>query len=152
MVDVAPTSQTRRSSPPPTLHSAVPEAQPRPVYAPLLGRISAGPPVVAEQSVEDIFALPRQVVGSGELFLLQVDGDSMVDAAICHGDWVVVRKQPSAESGEIVAALVDGEATVKTFRRRDGHIWLLPHNDVHEPILADDVVILGRVTAVLRRI
>ncbi|MCA0437781.1 MAG: transcriptional repressor LexA [Austwickia sp.] len=128
------------------------DLQPTPSYVPLLGRIAAGAPITAEQAVEDVFPLPRQIVGDGELFLLQVSGDSMIDAAICDGDWVVVRQQPSAESGEIVAAMIDGEATVKTFRRRDGHVWLLPHNEAFEPILGDSAVILGRVTAVLRRI
>ena len=128
------------------------QLQPTPTYVPLLGRIAAGAPITAEQAVEDIFPLPRQIVGDGELFLLQVSGESMIDAAICDGDWVVVRQQPSAENGEIVAAMIDGEATVKTFRRRDGHVWLLPHNEAYEPILADDAVILGRVTAVLRRV
>jgi repressor LexA len=92
------------------------------------------------------------VVGDGELFLLKVGGDSMVDAAICDGDWVVVRQQQVAENGEIVAAMIDGEATVKTYKRRDGGVWLLPHNDAYEPIPADDAVILGRVVAVMRRI
>ncbi|QQS00340.1 MAG: transcriptional repressor LexA [Austwickia sp.] len=128
------------------------DLQPTPSYVPLLGRIAAGAPITAEQAVEDIFPLPRQIVGEGELFLLQVAGDSMIDAAICDGDWVVVRQQPSAENGEIVAAMIDGEATVKTFRRNDGHVWLLPHNEAYSPILADQAVILGRVTAVLRRI
>ena len=128
------------------------DLQPTPSYVPLIGRIAAGAPITADQAIEDIFPLPRQIVGEGELFLLQVAGESMIDAAICDGDWVVVRQQPSAENGEIVAAMIDGEATVKTFRRRDGHVWLLPHNEAYEPILGDEAVILGRVTAVLRRI
>ncbi len=123
-----------------------------PSYVPLVGRIAAGGPVLAEQAVEDVFPLPRQVVGEGTLFLLAVTGDSMVDAAICDGDWVVVRQQPVAESGEIVAAMLDGEATVKTYRRRDGHVWLMPHNPDYTPILGDDATILGRVVAVLRRV
>ena len=92
------------------------------------------------------------MVGEGTLFLLQVKGDSMVEAAICDGDWVVVRQQPVAEPGEIVAAMIDGEATVKTFKRRDGHVWLMPHNPAYSPIPGDDATILGRVTAVLRRV
>ena len=79
-------------------------------------------------------------------------GDSMVDAAICDGDWVVVRQQPTAENGEIVAAMIDGEATVKTYKRRDGHVWLLPHNPAYEPIPGDDATVLGRVVSVLRRV
>ena len=95
---------------------------------------------------------PEQLVGEGTLFLLKVVGDSMVDAAICDGDWVVVRQQPTAENGDIVAAMIDGEATVKTFQRKDGHVWLLPHNPAYEPIDGDDATILGRVVAVLRRV
>lgn len=125
-------------------------AQPRPSYVPVVGRIAAGGPILAEQAVEDVFPLPRQLVGDGELFLLRVVGDSMVEAAICNGDWVVVRQQPLAENGEIVAAMIEGEATVKTLRRRDGHVWLLPANPAYEPIPADNVTILGRVVAVLR--
>jgi repressor LexA len=123
---------------------------PTPSYVPVVGRIAAGGPILAEQVVEDVFPLPRQLVGTGELFLLKVVGDSMVDAAICDGDWVVVRRQPQAENGEVVAAMLEGEATVKTFRRREGHLWLLPANAAYSPIPADDVTILGRVVAVLR--
>jgi repressor LexA len=128
------------------------DARPAAAYVPVVGRIAAGGPILAEQVVEDVFPLPRQVVGEGTLFLLQVRGDSMIDAAICDGDWVVVRQQQVAEPGEIVAAMIDGEATVKTFKRRDGHAWLMPHNPAYEPIPGDDATILGRVTAVLRRV
>jgi len=102
--------------------------------------------------VEDVFPLPRQLVGDGQLFLLKVAGESMIDAAICDGDWVVVRQQQDAENGEIVAAMLDGEATVKTFKRRDGHVWLMPHNPAFDPIDGDHAVILGRVVAVLRSV
>jgi repressor LexA len=125
---------------------------PRPTYVPLVGRIAAGGPVLAEQAVEDVFPLPRELVGEGTLFMLKVAGDSMVDAAICDGDWVVVRQQPTAENGEIVAAMIDGEATVKTYKRRDGHVWLMPHNEAYEPIPGDDATVLGRVVTVLRRV
>jgi repressor LexA len=121
-------------------------------YVPLVGRIAAGGPVLAEQAVEDVFPLPRELVGEGTLFMLKVVGDSMVEAAICDGDWVVVRQQPTAENGEIVAAMIDGEATVKTYKRRDGHVWLLPHNPAYEPIPGDDATVLGRVVSVLRRV
>src|SRR5215472_17214119 len=122
-------------------------------YVPLLGRIAAGGPILAEQYVEDIFPLPRQLVGEGTLFLLKVVGDSMVNAAIANGDWVVVRQQDDAKNGDIVAAMLDGEATVKTFKRSDdGHAWLIPHNPAYTPILGDDASILGRVVAVLRRV
>lgn len=124
--------------------------RPEASYVPLVGRIAAGGPILAEEAVEDFFPLPRQVVGDGELFLLKVVGDSMVDAAICDGDWVVVRRQPEASSGEIVAAMLDNEATVKTFKRGKNKIWLMPRNPAYEPIDGDDAVILGKVTAVLR--
>jgi repressor LexA len=123
-----------------------------PTYVPLLGRIAAGGPILAEEAIEDVLPLPRQLVGDGTLFLLQVVGDSMVDAAICDRDWVVVRQQPTCEQGEIVAALLDGEATVKTYRQRDGHVWLMPHNPAYEPIAGDDATILGKVVAVMRRL
>ncbi len=119
---------------------------------PLVGQIAAGVPITADQQVEEIFPLPRQLVGKGDLFMLKVSGDSMIDAAICDGDWVVVRSQNSAENGEIVAAMLDGDATVKTFRQRDGHTWLLPRNSAFEPILGDDAIVLGKVVAVLRAI
>ena len=128
------------------------DARPQPSYVPLVGRIAAGGPILAEEAIEDVFPLPRQLVGEGTLFLLQVVGESMVDAAICDGDWVVVHQQPVAENGDIVAAMIDGEATVKTFKRRDGHVWLMPHNPAFEPIPGDEATILGRVTAVLRRL
>jgi repressor LexA len=128
------------------------DARPRPSYVPVVGRIAAGGPILAEEAIEDVFPLPRQLVGEGTLFLLQVVGESMVDAAICDGDWVVVHQQPVAENGDIVAAMIDGEATVKTFKRRDGHVWLMPHNPAFEPIPGDEATILGRVTAVLRRL
>ena len=126
-------------------------------YVPLVGRIAAGGPVLAEQRVEDVFPLPKQLVGEGEHFLLKVSGDSMINAAITDGDWVVVRSQPDAENGEIVAAMVEGEgaegeATVKTFKKSDGHVWLIPHNPLYAPILGDEATILGKVVAVLRRV
>ncbi|MDQ1688993.1 MAG: repressor LexA [Frankiaceae bacterium] len=128
------------------------DERPEPSYVPVVGRIAAGGPILAEQVVEDVFPLPRQIVGEGQLFLLQVKGDSMIDAAICDGDWVVVRQQPVANNGEIVAAMLDNEATVKTFQKKAGKIWLLPHNDQYDPIDGTDATILGRVTAVLRRV
>lgn len=117
---------------------------------PLVGRIAAGGPILADQVIEDVMPLPRQLVGHGELFMLRVAGDSMVDAAICDGDWVVVRRQSDAVNGDIVAALLDDEATVKTFRQRDGHTWLLPQNTQYEPILGDHATIMGKVVSVLR--
>jgi repressor LexA len=117
---------------------------------PLVGRIAAGGPILADQLVEDLMPLPRQLVGHGELFMLKVSGDSMIDAAICDGDWVVVRRQSAAVNGDIVAALLDDEATVKTFRQRDGHTWLLPQNTQYEPILGDHAAIMGKVVSVMR--
>jgi repressor LexA len=121
-------------------------------YVPLVGRIAAGGPILAEEQIEDVFPLPKQIVGEGTLFLLKVAGDSMINAAIADGDWVVVRQQQTAESGDIVAAMIDGEATVKTFKRADGHVWLMPHNPAYTPIPGDSATILGRVVAVLRRL
>src|SRR3984893_2939365 len=116
----------------------------RVAHVPLVGRIAAGGPILAEQSIEDIIPLPRQVVG-----------DSMIDAAITDGDWVVVRRETDVENGDIVAATIDGvevEGTVKTLKRSDGHVWFVPPTPAYEPILGDDAVIVGKVVAVLRRI
>lgn len=120
------------------------------VPVPLVGRIAAGGPITAEQSVEDVLALPRQLVGNGKLFMLKVKGDSMIDAAICDGDWVVVREQHTADNGDIVAALLDDEATVKVFRQVDGHTWLMPRNSNYEPIMGDRATVMGKVVSVLR--
>lgn len=128
------------------------ESNPSMQNVPVLGRIAAGGPILAEQSVEAIFPLPRDLVGEGDLFSLKVVGDSMVDAAICDGDWVVIRQQSTCENGDIVAALIDDEATVKTFKRRDGHVWLMPHNPAYSPILGDHAQILGKVVSVLRKL
>ncbi|MDU7360064.1 MAG: transcriptional repressor LexA [Propionibacteriaceae bacterium] len=122
------------------------------VSAPLVGRIAAGGPILAEQHVEDMFALPKQLVGHGEFFMLEVKGDSMIDAAICEGDWVVVRRQPTAVNGDIVAALLDDEATVKTFKRDGNQVWLLPHNERYSPIDGNHASIMGKVVAVMRRV
>jgi repressor LexA len=123
-----------------------------PVFVPVVGRIAAGGPILAEQLIEDVFPLPKSLVGEGTLFLVRVAGDSMIDAAIADGDWVVVRQQPTAENGEIVAAMIDGEATVKTLQRKGGHVWLLPHNPAYSPIDGDEATILGRVVTVLRKV
>ena len=125
---------------------------PAAAYVPVLGRIAAGGPILAEESVEDVFPLPKQLVGEGQLFLLEVRGESMIEAAICDGDYVVIKQAQTAENGEIVAALIDGEATVKTFSRKDGKVWLLPHNPAFEPIDGTHASILGKVTAVLRKL
>jgi len=140
------------AQPAPSEGPALGDLQPTAAFVPLIGDIAAGGPILAEQAVQAVFPLPREVVGEGTLFLLNVRGDSMVEAAIMDGDWVVVRQQPVAENGEIVAAMIDGEATVKTFKRRDGRIWLLPANPAYEPIPGDNATVLGRVVAVLRRL
>ncbi len=121
-------------------------------YVPVVGRIAAGGPILAEEMIEDIFPLPRQLVGEGTLFLLKVVGDSMVNAGIVDGDWVVIRQQPVAENGDIIAAMIEGEATVKTFKRSGSHVWLMPHNPAYTPIPGDEAEILGKVVAVLRRV
>lgn len=128
------------------------DEHPEAAFVPVVGRTAAGGPILAEQAVEDVFPLPRQIVGEGTLFLLTVRGDSMVDAAICEGDWVVVRQQAVAENGDVVAAMIDGEATVKTFKQRDKQVWLMPHNPAYEPIPGNEATILGKVVAVLRRV
>lgn len=126
--------------------------QPTPTFVPVLGRIAAGGPILAEQAVEDVFPLPRELVGDGSLFLLKVVGESMVDAAICNGDWVVVRQQNVADNGDIVAAMIDGEATVKTFKHSGDDVWLMPHNPLFEPIPGNDAQILGKVVTVIRKV
>jgi repressor LexA len=125
---------------------------------PLVGRIAAGPQILADQIIEDVFPLPQRLVGDGDLIMLNVVGDSMINAAIADGDWVVVRRESDVENGDIVAAMIesdtsaDGEATVKTFKRSDGHVWLIPHNPAYTPILGDTATIIGKVVAVLRRV
>jgi repressor LexA len=128
------------------------DALPEPTFVPVLGRIAAGGPILAEEAVEDVFPLPKELVGEGSLFLLKVVGESMVDAAICDGDWVVVRQQNVADNGDIVAAMIDGEATVKTFKRTRGQVWLMPHNPAFDPIPGNDAAVLGKVVTVIRKI
>jgi repressor LexA len=128
------------------------DALPEPTFVPVLGRIAAGGPILAEEAVEDVFPLPRELVGEGTLFLLTVVGDSMVEAAICDGDWVVVRQQHVADNGDIVAAMIDGEATVKTFKRAGGQVWLMPHNPAFDPIPGNDATVLGKVVTVIRKV
>ncbi|KAB7785688.1 transcriptional repressor LexA [Bifidobacterium cebidarum] len=119
---------------------------------PLVGRIAAGTPITAEQHIDDVMRLPERLTGSGKLFMLEVHGDSMIDAAICDGDFVVVREQHSATNGDIVAALLDDEATVKTFRKENGHVWLMPHNPAYSPIDGTHATIMGKVVTVLRKL
>jgi repressor LexA len=124
----------------------------------VLQAIAAGGPILADELIEDTIPLPRQLVGEGELIALKVVGDSMIEAAIADGDWVVVRRESDIENGDIVAATIqsdtsaDSEATVKTFKKTDGHVWLIPHNPAYTPIPGDEATILGKVVAVLRRL
>lgn len=132
--------------------TGVGDAFPEAVGVPVVGRIAAGGPILAEERIEDVFPLPRQLVGEGTLFTLEVTGESMIDAAICPGDWVVVRQQSTAVNGDIVAALLDDEATVKTYKKTDGQVWLLPHNPAYDPIDGTHASIMGKVVAVLRKV
>ena len=145
-----PTAGTARIMPFPDTQADEAIMQSRDV--PLVGRIAAGQPILAEQHVDDVMRLPERLTGSGELFMLEVHGDSMVDAAICDGDFVVVRRQQEAENGDIVAALLEDGATVKTFRREEDHVWLIPHNPAYSPIDGTHAVIMGKVVTVLRKV
>jgi len=123
-----------------------------PAYVPMVGRITPDVPVLADEQIDDIFPLPRRLVGEGTLFLLEMAGNSMISAAIADGDWLVVRQQADAADGDIVAAMIDGQTTVRSFKRSDGHAWLIPHNPAYVALLADDATILGTVVAMLRRV
>ncbi|MER7080842.1 repressor LexA [Saccharopolyspora kobensis] len=122
------------------------------VPVPVVGDIAAGAPITADEHLDDVMSLPRELTGRGNVFGLRVRGDSMVDAAICDGDIVVVRQQQEAHSGQIVAAMIDDEATVKVYRRRNGHVHLEPRNPAYEVIDGDNAVILGIVVSVLRSV
>lgn len=145
-------SVTRQLDIRPFLTGAKSSASETTVTVPVVGDIAAGAPILAEQHADDLLELPRDFVGSGTVFALRVRGDSMVDAAICDGDVVVVRRQPEAHSGEIVAAMLDGEATVKVFRRRRDRIELEPRNDAYPVLDGSEAVVLGKVVSVMRRI
>src|SRR5699024_7415503 len=121
-------------------------------FIPVVGKIAAGNPILAEQNIEEYYPLPAEIVGDGELYMLQVVGESMRDAGILDGDWVVVRSQPVAEQGEFVAAMIEGEATVKEFHKDASGIWLLPHNDSFAPIPAENAEIMGKVVSVMRKL
>jgi len=132
---------------------AIPHQQKRPpAYVPMVGRITPDVPVLADEQIDDIFPLPRRLVGEGTLFLLEMAGNSMISAAIADGDWLVVRQQADAADDDIVAAMIDGQTTVRSFKRSDGHAWLIPHNPAYVALLADDATILGTVVAMLRRV
>jgi repressor LexA len=114
-------------------------------------------PILADESVEDVIPLPKQLTGEGTFLMLRVVGESMINAAITDGDWVVVRRDSDVENGDIVVAMLGSEtsagreAAVRTFKKVDGHVWLIPHNPVYSPVMADDAVIIGKVVTVLRR-
>ncbi|WP_328999613.1 transcriptional repressor LexA [Kribbella sp. NBC_00709] len=122
------------------------------VPVPVVGDIAAGTPISAVEHVDDVLQLPRGLTGRGNVFGLRVRGESMIDAAICDGDIVVVRQQSEAHSGQIVAAMIDEEATVKVYRRRNGHVYLEPRNQAYEVIDGDNAAILGIVVSVLRSV
>jgi repressor LexA len=127
-------------------------ASPETAYVPLVGRIDAGGPLLAAQQIEEVFPLPRKLVGEGPAFMLRMAGDSMINAAIADGDLVVIHPHDAANSGDIVAAMIDGEATVKTLKRSGDHVWLMPQNRNFLPILGDDAAIVGKVVAVIRQV
>ena len=127
-------------------------APPETVHVPLVGRVDASGPLLAAQQIEEVFPLPRKLVGEGPVFMLRVAGDSMINAAIADGDWVVIHAQETADSGDIVAAMIDGEVTVKTLSRSGDHVWLMPQNRTFLPILGDDAAIIGKVVAVIRQV
>ncbi|AKK11285.1 transcriptional repressor LexA [Corynebacterium uterequi] len=131
---------------------SVPDDASTPSYIPVIGRIAAGNPILAEQNVEGHLPLPSELVGDGDLYMLRVVGESMKNGGILDGDWVVVRSQPVAEEGEYVAAMIDGEATVKELHRDRSGTWLLPKNEAFDAIPGDDAEILGKVVAVFRRL
>ena len=137
------------------IRASEPPAAGRPesdVRVPLLGAIAAGTPILAEEQVEDELTLPQSLVGHGTLFALRVKGDSMIEAAICDGDLVVVRQQQTADNGDIVAAMLDGEATVKVLRVTGNRVELVPRNPAYDVIPGNHAVILGKVVSVLRRV
>lgn len=122
------------------------------VNLPLVGDVAAGSPILAEENISDTITLPTDIVGDSAAFLLSVRGDSMIEAGINSGDYVVVKEQPSANNGDIVVALVDDGATVKRFYKESNHIRLQPENSSMDPIITDDCSIAGKVVAVFRRL
>lgn len=133
-------------------HTRLDDHSQEPVYVPLVGQIAADRPILAKEQVKEVFPLPRKLVGEGRLFLLTMAGDSMIDAAIADGDLVVVRQQAIAQDGDIVAAMLGGEVTVRSFRHGDDHDWLVPHHADYIPVLCDNATILGKVVAVVRQV
>lgn len=122
------------------------------VSLPLVGRVAAGMPILAEQNIEDTLTVPTEIASDASSFILEVHGSSMVNVGIYNGDYIIVKEQQSAMNGEIVVAMIDGEATVKTFYKERGRVRLQPENDAMEPIYADNPTILGKVVALMRRL
>lgn len=146
---------SRDPTKPRALRSEVaPQSAPAPetIVMPVIGKVAAGVPITAEENVEGEFVLPASFTKAQDGFMLRVQGDSMIDAAILDGDLILVRPQRTANNGEIVVAMLEGEATVKRFYREDGRVRLQPENPVMEPIYSNDVTILGRVEAVVRKL
>lgn len=147
-IDIVGASQAAESSQPQVSVSQDPSANT--IALPLVGRVAAGVPILAEQNVEDMLTLPTSVVGDSSSFILKVRGQSMINAGILDGDYIVVKEQSDAHDGQIVVALIDDSATVKRFYREDGRVRLQPENDMMEPIYVKNPTILGRVTALVR--
>ncbi|WP_040220434.1 transcriptional repressor LexA [Collinsella bouchesdurhonensis] len=122
------------------------------VSLPLVGRVAAGMPILAEQNIEDTFTIPTEIASDSSSFILEVHGNSMINVGIYNGDYIIVREQPSAMNGDIVVAMIDGSATVKTFYKERGRVRLQPENDAMDPIFADNPTILGKVVALMRRL
>lgn len=120
------------------------------VNVPMIGQVAAGEPILAEQNIVDYFPIPVEYMPNSESFMLKVKGESMINVGILNGDTVLVQRQSTAQNGEMVVALVDDSATVKTFYKEDGHYRLQPENDTMSPIIVDDCEILGKVFGVLR--
>lgn len=149
----AATAPAAKPTPPEPVQLPDSELHDQVTFIPIVGRIAAGAPITAEENIDSYYPMPSSVVGSGELYMLQVVGDSMKDAAILDGDWVIIEARDTAEEGEFVAALLDNEeATVKEFHRDSTGVWLLPHNDDYEPIAGNDAQIMGRVVSVMRKL
>ena len=120
------------------------------VNVPMLGQVAAGEPILATENIENYFPIPAEFMPNKDTFMLRVKGESMINAGILNGDSVLVKQQPNAENGDIVVALVDDSATVKTFYKENGHFRLQPENDTMDPIIVDDCTVLGKVFGVFR--
>ena len=118
---------------------------------PVIGKVAAGQPILAEENIERTFPLPLDMVGNSETFMLRVQGESMINAGILDGDYIIVKRQPTASNGDKVVALIDDEATVKTFYKEDGYFRLQPENDTMQPIIVTKMTILGVVTGLIRK-